>query len=177
MSLFAINDQPVVTALSVVTETSHRSPAHVDINNQSAVTSHGKGWFEDDESTQLSINGVRVSHSWILFDAFGNQITKEIDRGRAEPGGRVECSRTKLEYFLLMFPPKQIDDMIQYTNKEMRKLNSQATNDGELLKFFGILILATRFEFGNRATLWKSSSPSMEQLECTATASILFGAV
>jgi hypothetical protein len=108
--------------------------------NQSVATAHGMDWFANDEATQLSINGQRVSYSWILFDAVGHHITKGSERGKA-------TIRSKLDFFQLMFPPKQLDEMIQNTNLELEKLQMPATNTGEMLKLFGISILAARFEF------------------------------
>ena len=36
----------------------------------------------------------------------------------------------------------------------------KGTNKGEIIKWLGIIILATRFEFGDRASLWSTVSKS-----------------
>jgi len=42
---------------------------------------------------------------------------------------------------------------------ELEKLEANTTNTLELLKFFGVLILMTSFEFTSRASLWSSVAP------------------
>ena len=61
-----------------------------------------------------------------------------------------------LDYFLLMFPPLQLQDMVRLTNLELTTKNTPPTTIGEILKWIGILILATRFEFGHRWSLWST---------------------
>ena len=58
-----------------------------------------------------------------------------------------------------MFPPKQLIMMVDLTNNELAKLDANPTNTSELLKFFGVLILMTSFEFTSRASLWSSVAP------------------
>jgi hypothetical protein len=58
-----------------------------------------------------------------------------------------------MDFFLLMFPPKQLVLMVDLTNIELEKLEANTTNTSELLKFFGVLILMTSFEFTSRASL------------------------
>ena len=61
-----------------------------------------------------------------------------------------------MDFFLLMFPPKQLVVMVDLTNIELEKLEANMTNTSELLKFFGVLILMTSFEYASRASLWSS---------------------
>jgi hypothetical protein len=46
-----------------------------------------------------------------------------------------------------MFPPKQLIDMVELTNTELTKLELNKTNCSEMLKFFGVILLMTKFEF------------------------------
>ena len=46
------------------------------------------------------------------------------------------------------------------TNKQLQSRDFGTTTRGELLKFFGILILATRFEFSKRSDLWRTAPPN-----------------
>jgi Transposase IS4 len=48
--------------------------------------------------------------------------------------------------------------MVEETNKNLVREGKAKTTKGELLKWFGILLLITRFEFGDRAALWATSS-------------------
>jgi hypothetical protein len=59
-----------------------------------------------------------------------------------------------------MFPKKQLDIMLRLTNRELISSQKKAMTTGELLKFFGVMILSTKFEFTSRASLWSNISPS-----------------
>jgi Transposase IS4 len=64
-----------------------------------------------------------------------------------------------------MFPPSQLNLMHRLMIEEIQKIAvannviHQDMTKGELLKFFGILILSTRFEFSARASLWSTTAP------------------
>jgi Transposase IS4 len=63
-----------------------------------------------------------------------------------------------------MFPPKQLRDMVHWTNIELSNyLELKQTSSSELLKLFGILILMTKFEFTSRASFWLTMAWSMYQ--------------
>ena len=65
---------------------------------------------------------------------------------------------------MLVYPPKLLDDEMKLTNIELGKLQARnprakytgPTTRGELLKFKGLMLLMTRFEFGSRRSLWSS---------------------
>jgi hypothetical protein len=59
-----------------------------------------------------------------------------------------------------MFPPSELQLILRLTNSQLRSAGLKETTKGEILKFFGVIILATRFEFGDRASLWSSTAPS-----------------
>jgi hypothetical protein len=67
---------------------------------------------------------------------------------------------TPLGFILLMFPRKQLIDMVELTNTELTKLELNKINCREMLKFFGVILLMTKFEFTSRASLWSSVAPS-----------------
>ena len=56
-----------------------------------------------------------------------------------------------------MFPPRQLTLMLQQTNLQLRKQHAQEVSKSELLKFFGLLILTTRFQFQSRRDLWNTN--------------------
>ena len=60
----------------------------------------------------------------------------------------------------MMFPPEQLNLIIQLTNKNLRKQGQRETTKGEIVCFFGIIILGTKFEFGSRRDLWATRSKS-----------------
>ena len=65
-----------------------------------------------------------------------------------------------MDYSNLLFPPNQIRQMKMYTSQQLVKHGEKGTNNGETIKWFGIIILATCFEFGDRASLWSTVSKS-----------------
>ena len=67
---------------------------------------------------------------------------------------------TPMKAFMLMFPQEQLEVMLRLTNERLTKLKLDVTKIEELLKWFGVLILATRFEFGSRSDLWSTTGPS-----------------
>ena len=48
--------------------------------------------------------------------------------------------------------------MAERTSKRLTLFGNTPTTMGEILKWFGVLILITRFEFGSRASLWSTTS-------------------
>ena len=63
-----------------------------------------------------------------------------------------------LEYFLMLFPPEQLQLILQLTNNELAMVRKNYTMAGVIVKFFGVLLLVTQFEFGSRASLWSNMS-------------------
>lgn len=60
-------------------------------------------------------------------------------------------------FFLTMFPWKALTTIVNETNKQLLSQNHKETTTGEILKFFGVWILMTRFEFTDRRGLWSTS--------------------
>ena len=60
--------------------------------------------------------------------------------------------------FLMLFPPEQLQLILQLTNNELAMVRKNYTTAGEIAKFFGVMLLATRFEFGSWASLWSNTS-------------------
>ena len=48
--------------------------------------------------------------------------------------------------------------MTLYTTQQLVKHGEEGTSKGGIIKWFGIIILATCFEFGDRASLWSNVS-------------------
>jgi hypothetical protein len=61
------------------------------------------------------------------------------------PGSDIGKHRSMLDYFLLMFPPLQLNEIVRLTNIHLAKKRRRLTTVGEIIKFFGILILTTSF--------------------------------
>ena len=58
----------------------------------------------------------------------------------------------------MLFPPEQLQPILQLTNNELAMAKKNYTTAGEIVKFFGVMLLVTRFEFGSRASLWSNMS-------------------
>jgi hypothetical protein len=53
-----------------------------------------------------------------------------------------------------MFPSEQLIAMLRLLNIWLEKVGGKLATMGELLKWFALLILITRFDFGNQRDLW-----------------------
>ena len=67
---------------------------------------------------------------------------------------------SKMELFLLTFPPNHLIKIIALTNVRLEAKGHENITKGELVKFFGIIILGSRYEFGSRRDLWATNSVS-----------------
>jgi hypothetical protein len=71
----------------------------------------------------------------------------------------TEQKYSHLDYFLMMYPPVQITAILQLTNIELRlHQKKELSRRGELIRFFGTMILATRFQFNGRHDLRSTTS-------------------
>ena len=107
-------------------------------------------WFESEGLDHINGSicdkewGVKASNGLVLIPS-----NKEASAGMS-----------RLDFFMLMFPPNHLLKIFQLTNTQLAKVRQKETNRQEILKFFGILVLMTRFEFGSRASLWSTFAPS-----------------
>ena len=110
---------------------------------------HDQEWFVDDPATKLPVNGNYHFRNWAIKTRMGYML------GR---GGDHQNSYSCLEYFLMLFPPEQLQLILQLTNNELAIVRKNYTTAGEILKFFGVMLLVTQFEFGSWASLWSNTS-------------------
>lgn len=134
---------------------------HVPITQDSDVNefvSNDITWTVSDVSECI---GGSVSHQpWTLKMNDGLFII--------EDGGIGD--RSLRELFLGIFPFEHLVQMVQWTSDELSRLGLRSTSQSELLRFFGILILATRIDFNHRHELWSTTS------DCNYIAPARFGA-
>ena len=112
-----------------------------------AATVHDQEWFVDDPTTRLPVNGNYHFRNWAIKTRMGYMLRR---------GGDHQNSYSRLEYFLMLFPPEQLQLILQLTNNELAMARKTYTTAGEIVKFFGVMLLVTRFEFGSRASLWSN---------------------
>ena len=115
--------------------------------NEPTVTIHGANWYKND----IPMNGPMMETDFIIKTLIGENITRNSDRNNRW---------SHLEYFLFMIPPKQLNLSVSKTKQQLEKHGIEGTAKGEILKFFGVCILITRFEFGRRSSLWVTTVPS-----------------
>ena len=122
--------------------------------NVPVATCHERNWYKDDAATMQRINGNIPYREWRLRTRVGVHIT---------PGCDPRRSRSRLDYFLSMFPPEALTVIVNETNKQLRSKRIRETTAGEIIIFFGVMILMSRYEFGERRGLW-SSEPSFKYM-------------
>ena len=114
---------------------------------EAAATVHNQEWFVDDPAMKLPVNGNYHSHNWAVKTRMGYML------GR---GGDHQNSYSRLEYFLMLFPPEQLQLILQLTNNKLAMARKNYTTAGEIVKFFVVMLLVTWFEFGSQASLWSN---------------------
>ena len=85
---------------------------------------------------------------------------KNSHGSRIFPGCEEGKNTTRLEYFILMFPPNQLTEMLRLTNRELKEKEEKSMKFGEMVEFMGICIIITRFQFLSRQYLWSQTAPS-----------------
>ena len=113
-----------------------------------AATVHDQEWFVDYPAMKLPVNGNYHFCNWAIKTRMGYMLRQ---------GGDHQNSYSHLEYFLMLFPPEQLQLILQLTNNELAMARKNYTMAGEIVKFFGVMLLVTQFEFGSRASLWSNT--------------------
>jgi hypothetical protein len=98
----------------------------------------GSLWLDRDDG--LPVNDPVQYRSWALRTTTGETLSAAGGIG----------ARSALDVFLLMFPSLQLQEMRRLTNRELQAKGRTARSE-EMLKYFGLLLLTTRFDFGERA--------------------------
>lgn len=113
---------------------------------------HQRSWLINETALRNKINGPIPHCLWYVSNPLGESITQN-DTNKME-------SMSTLDIFLIIIPPEQLTHIIQQTNRNLRKQGQCATTKGEIVWFFGIIILGTKFAFGVRRDLWATISKS-----------------
>lgn len=112
----------------------------------STLSCHGLEWRA--EHVPLPINGAVEQRPWKLQTSTGITISHQSAPGYLKP----------IEYWFAMFPLQHLDAVLQMTNQKLVTKDFAMTTKGEIIRFFGALLLCTRFKFGSRRDLWKIDS-------------------
>jgi len=105
------------------------------------LTCHGINWAYDQDADNIDCNGPTPYRAWGFRDSFGNTYAENSD-----PTGIDD----HFDYFQLMMPPSAIRNVLNLTNEQLSYFNRRLLNWEELICFFGVLILGTRYKFQDR---------------------------
>ena len=142
---------PMTAATTTTIESTGTSSSTSTASTRVPVTeSNGRQWFEG--NTDAEVNGKPSAKFWKLLDQYGrgHEFFPGCDQGNTK--------YRALDYFFAVFPKKQLQEMQERTSTVLQNEGHDPTSVGEILKFFGILLIITRFEFGSRASLWSNLS-------------------
>ena len=123
-------------------------PRHDVHQAEERITVHGVEWMERD--VRLPLNGIVPRRYWSVTHVTGSRI--------AENQGATGL--TPYDYFSWMFPMSHLRTIVDQTNLNLARHAKQVTSPSEILKFFGVLVLMTRYEYGDRRNLWSTTSSS-----------------
>ena len=115
------------------------------------VFSHGTAWVSDPIMCEVDQNGTLPKTEWAIKDPLHHSH---------RAGGDVSQRLSRLDYFQLMFPPNAMRHIVTLTNVQLGKMEWDDCDIGEIISFFGLILLGTRFEFANRRDLWSNESHS-----------------
>lgn len=135
---------------NVLTVGGEETPGSFSGTTAPFATVHGTVWERGAAGElQLPVNGPVQPRPWFVTSPTGMRI------GEGDPLCR---DMSPLDVFMLMFPPEQLEEMRRLTNKGLRDIGKKETTCGELLAFFGLLILMTRRKFTSRGSLWSKTT-------------------
>ena len=102
------SEEPTVAVLRETPPLTTENNNNIVTNNDTplpevAATVHDQEWFVDDPATKLPVNGNYHSHNWAVKTRMGYMLGHQN-------------SYSRLEYFLMLFPPEQLQLILQLTN-------------------------------------------------------------
>jgi hypothetical protein len=101
----------------------------------------------DQEATLHPINGA-VAQSrqyWIIWSSVSDVFGPSCDVGAQQ--------WSPIDYFYMMFSMTHLQDIVRLTNEVLSNNNKAPATVGEILKFFGVMLLCTEFEFRSRSII------------------------
>jgi len=122
-----------------------------------ALTNHGLHWFTG--ITDVDVNGPVSARLWkMTCQHTGNFLTPGCDANYNRDNDNTKY--TPYKFFMACFPGGQLKSMVDLTSIAVREVGLPSTTTGEILKWLGITVLITRFQFADRASLWSCNPPS-----------------
>ena len=129
--------------------TGSSSSTGTSASQRPVTSSHDVDWY-DDGSTTFPTNGPFPRRTWKLHCQYTD---REFTPG-CDPESKIEA----IEFFMALFPKEQLKMMVEKTSEKLQSNGHPKLTKGELLKWFGVLLLITRYEFGERKELWNTEA-------------------
>ena len=109
------SEEPTVVVLRKPPPLTSKNNNNIIANNdtplpEAAAAVHDQEWFVDDPATKLPVNGNYSFCNWAIKTRMGYMLRR---------GGDHQNSYSILEYFLMLFPPEQLQLILQLTNNEL----------------------------------------------------------
>ena len=95
-------------------------------HTEAAATVNDQEWFVDDPATKLPVNGNYHFCNWAIKTRMGYMLRQGRDH---------QNSYSRLEYFLMLFPPEQLQLILQLTSNKLAMARKNYTMAGEIVKF------------------------------------------
>ena len=111
------------------------------------VDCHGVEWSTDQQATLLDCNGAVPFRNWSCTDPIGNVYGPSCD-----PNG----FNSRMDYLRMVFPAKAFRNWMELTNERLIAKGRPPMDEDTGWCFLGLIIMATRFEFSSRQSLWSS---------------------
>jgi Transposase IS4 len=115
----------------------------------------GFDWHNEPSLCLQEVNGSVHYREWGVRTRLGDILRR---------GCNADERFSRLDIFYLMFPPQELALMLFSTNEQLTRNRGVPTTVGELLKFLGIVILSTKYEFTTRASLWSKTAATKYEL-------------
>jgi hypothetical protein len=138
------------TAQSAAQTAQTQASSSTSSSQRPVTTVHDMDWFDED-TTGFPNNGPFPRCTWRLFCQYTDQ--------QFTPGCDPEGKISALEFFMAVFPKEQLKKMVEETSNALRINGHPKLTRGELLKWFGVLLLLTRFEFGEKKDFERRQAP------------------
>jgi len=115
-----------------------------------ATSNDGREWFDGDVFHDG--NGPTTVKVWKMVCQWtGNEFTQGFESGTVPKCSELDC-------FMACFPKTQLVWMLNNLNSSLVANDKKPSAIGELLKWFGVLMLMTRFECGDHSSLWSDQT-------------------
>ena len=100
-------------------------------------TAHGVEWYTHEVLTP--IGGVICKRDWHIRTQSGDCLADGVGEKCFSP----------FDYFIAIFPRSNRLEMVEWKIERLLRIGRAGASDRDVLRFFGITVLMTRFEFGN----------------------------